>query len=498
MTLALDTSTAIRSLARYRELVLAVYHGPNAEQETNSVEWKTEVDLAEKRWQAELGRQVLGMANRDPESAGKVLGGCGYILLGVSPGELPGTPPYDTAKIESWISPYVGQPPNGPEWAPTYVEILGQQVLVLTVEPPRFGHPAWPCRKEYSADPRTPGATPRLAMREGAVYVRHKASTREATAGDIEMLSRRAASSRRRMAGVSLHLAPGSRAAALDLRPEAVATWEERERHQLEPPPPEPTEPEQATINVSDLPKNSPLRKTAEMLAQMSGALETAMKASALGPGAFGWEPDRRTEADYAKEVDDYIAKVKDELPGAIIKASHARGLGRMALVVRNDTDDPIHGLQVEVHISGDGVLALDEDEIPKTEWPSRPVMLGEGGRSRTRLGYLDGPAYPSVTIPRYGFETPALRLRRVRIDNSNSVHLTFDPLDLYPEESTELEEVWLFVNAALAGTTLMADWSARSRDASGVLRDTLAIEVDAFVPSIDELLAETVDDEER
>ena len=185
MTLAIDMSTPVRSLARYRELVLAIYQAPSSEQETNSVEWKGEADLAEKRWQAEMGRQVLGMANRDAETAAKVMGGCGYILLGVSPGELVGTTVHDTAKIESWISPYVGQSPNAPEWAPTYVEVQGEQILVVTVEPPRYGHPAWPCRKDYSPDPRRPGADPRQAVRGGAVYVRHKASTREATAADI-------------------------------------------------------------------------------------------------------------------------------------------------------------------------------------------------------------------------------------------------------------------------------------------------------------------------
>ncbi len=40
---------------------------------------------------------------------------------------------------------------------------------------------------------------------------------------------------------------------------------------------------------------------------------------------------------------------------------------------------------------------------------------------------------------------------RRVRIDNSNSVLLTFDPIDLYAEEVADLEEVWLFANPALA-----------------------------------------------
>lgn len=79
-----------------------------------------------------------------------------------------------------------------------------------------------------------------------------------------------------------------------------------------------------------------------------------------------------------------------------------------------------------------------------------------------------------------------------MRIDNSNSVLLTFDPIDLYAEQEADLEEVWLFANPALAGTTLTVHWNARSRDAAGVMRDTLEIEVATAVPPIDDLLAET------
>lgn len=271
---------------------------------------------------------------------------------------------------------------------------------MLTVEPPRYGHPAWPCRKGYSPDPRKPGADPKLALREGAVYVRHKASTREASAADIEMLSRRAAGARRRIGGVSLLLAPDSKAVAIDLGRDSVAAWAERERAALQPPPPPtPAEREPRTIKVSDLPASSSLRTSAEMLAGMSGAIDAAMKASAIGAGALGWEPDRRTPEDYAKEVDGYIAKASKALPSVLLKGAHARGLGRIGFLVRNNTDDPVHGLQVEVRIPAKGVMALDEDEIPAKDLPARPVMLGKGGRNR--FDYLGGVSLAGLTAPR-------------------------------------------------------------------------------------------------
>lgn len=96
--------------------------------------------------------------------------------------------------------------------------------------------------------------------------------------------------------------------------------------------------------------------------------------------------------------------------------------------------------------------------------------------------------------MPRYDYLSPAIRPigQGVKIDNSGSVRLTFGPLDLYPEEAARLDDVWLIASPASAGTTLVAEWSARSRDASGVMRDTLRIEVDPSVRTIGELLADT------
>lgn len=481
VTLNLDMSTPIRSPARYRELVTAIYRAPASTQETNAVEWKGEANLAEKRWQAEMGRQILGMANRDPDVAAKVLGGCAYILLGVSPGGLVGTPVHDTAKLESWISPYVGQPPNAPEWAPTYVRVEDKDVLVLAVEPARWGHPAWPCRKEYS-----PG--PKQAVREGAVYVRHKASTREATAADIEMLSRRAGAARRRVSGISLALETDSRAVAIDAGPEALAAWGERERETLKPPPPAPPAPRK-TIQV-DAANELGLKAMGGLFANLDESVGKTFR-----------EADARTPETYQKEVDAYIARATEALPAVLLGRAYRAGLGRVSVLMRNDSEDPVRQLQVEIYLTGSGFIAMDEGDIPMADLPKRPIVLGKGGRNR--LDALAGAGLRGLTIPRYDYIGPAIRAvrRSVRIDNSGSVRLTFDPLDLYPEEIARLEEVWLFTSPSLAGTTLVAEWSARSRDASGVMRDTLEIEVDPGVRTIDELLAVALeppaDDEE-
>jgi hypothetical protein len=489
VTLDLDLATPLRSLPRLEELVRAVFRAPASTQEMPCVEWKSEGDAAEGKWRAELAKQVLGMANRDPDAAAAWFGGCGYILVGVEPGALNGTLVHDSAKLESWLAPYVGRTPNGPEWVGAYPEVDGKRVLVLIVEPPRPGQGAWPCRKTYSPDPRAGDASVRL--RDGAIYVRHKASTEEADGADVEMLTRRTSGTRRRIAGVSVLLAPESHAVALDVSDETISAWAERERTALEPPPPPPVKTEQRetqTVDIGDLPPGSSLRATAKLLADLSSTLSGPYMRSLTDPF---YEPDNRTREDYDKQVDGYIAKTTKAMPAFILRKAIEGGLGRLALFVRNDTEDPIRQLQVDPYIAADGVQAFYDSDAPDVDLPKRPVMLGHGGRSR--LPYSGGVSLAGLRVPNYDHLSRSIQPlgRGVKIDNSGSVRLTFDPVDLFPLETVDLAEINLLARADLAGTNLAAHWTARSRDASGVLSGTLDIPVGAVAPTIEELSAD-------
>jgi hypothetical protein len=494
--LNLDTSTPLRSLPRLEELVRAVRDSPASTQEQPFVEWKSEGDASEKKWRAELAHQVLGMANRDPDAAGAWFGGCAYILLGVAPGELRGTRVHDSADIEKWLAPYVGRTPDGPEWTSTFPEIDGKHVLVLTIEPPKWGDPIWTCHKEYLADPRAQGPTdaakapvsrPKVALRAGAIYVRHKASTEEADAADIAMLQRRLLGNRRRIGGISVLLTLDSMAVPVDANPETVAAWAERERKALEPPPPPKPKREPRTIDFDELRASSSVRSTAEMLASIQESAAAALQAA-----SFGYEPDKRTREDYDKQVETYIGKATNAMPAFVLRRMFDRDMGRVTFLVRNDTDDPIHKLQVQIHIPVDGVKAFDYGDLPDVELPRRPVILGKGGRNR--FASLDAGVLSTLRMPDYGDLgrniVPSVG-RGVRIDNSGSVTLTFDPVDLLPRETVDLAEVQLFTSLDYVGTTLAAEWTARSLDASGVLPGTVDIPVDAHAPTIEELMAE-------
>jgi hypothetical protein len=284
------------------------------------------------------------------------------------------------------------------------------------------------------------------------------------------MLSRRliAATARKRIGGLSLIVRPGSRAVPLDLGDAALAPWIEREKAALAPPPAKP--PAQPS--------------TAHAFADREFGLGQKFAALALA-GAM-YEPDARTPEAYEGEVNKYIETATEVLPTVLIRRAYELEMGRIDLTIRNETDDPIHQLRVELYIRAEGVMAVSEDvDLPDVSLPQRPVEFGKGGRSRFGLNGLSAfrSPYVSPVISAIG--------RRVTIDNSGSTRLTFDPIDLYPQESCDLDPFYLFVSSLQAGQTLPGEWTARAKDASGVLTSSVTIDVDPTVPTIDQLLAD-------
>lgn len=472
MTLNLDTSSPIRSHARYREFAGAVFEASSSAQETLAIEWKSQADVGDKAWQAELSRQVLGFANREPEVAATWFEGCAYILVGVSPGILNGTPVHDSAKIDAWLSTYIGSSPNAPEWAPAYVDIDGKDVLILTVEAPRPGNRIWTCRKTYSGEARPAQPNQKvLSLREGAIYVRHKASTMEATSQDIEMLERRSQGNRRRITNISLTRDASTKACPIDRSDQTIEAWASLEREGLEPPPIVPV-----TEQDAGLLANSPLLAVARWATEVNNMF---------------WEPDPRTPEQYQSELDEYIELTTKMLPFFLLRRACEHKLGRVSLTVSNGSDDPISQLQVELVIAEKGVLGVSDydAELFDVELPTRPAVLGKARRS-TFGGLTMAGLVPDHTRNLARSFRPIGR--GLTIDNSRSCRITFDPIDFYAQQTVRLEDFYLFADGVeFAGKTLTAEWTARAKDLSGVHRGSVQIEVDGTVPTIDELLAE-------
>jgi hypothetical protein len=473
VTLNIDTSKAIRTLPDQQALVQAILDARKDTPETHWVEWKSQVDAAERRWQAELSRQILGFANRDPEEAANWVGGCAYIVVGAEPGNLVGTVIYDATKLEDWFSKYVGIAPDAPKWAATYVPMAeSKRVLLITVEPPELRDPIWTVRKAYLPDERTRPRDPTEPLEPtvkplllGSILARRKSSTDIARPDQVAMLTRRACATQRRIGGLSLIALPESRAVAIDMGEAVMNAWADSERAALKPAPPPPT----PKVRGNDRERD----------AMLDLGLESKFNTLAAALG------DSRTAAHFQREVEAYVGKGLKMMPMVLIAGAVHREMGRIDLLLRNETKRNLRQVEVELIIDAKHVLAYFS--VGFHHLPERPVALGKGSRFGYGLAGMD--------LPPYALAAPNPVTYRRQIDNRGPCRIRFDPVDLYPEKSEALDTIYLVTGPGHAGKTLTGTWTAVAKDADDTHRGTMEIEIDSKVPSMDELLAEPTDD---
>jgi hypothetical protein len=182
MAIDVDISGPVHGIAGKQELIRAVL-GADPSDESDWLEWKTELDLRQKPGCFHVAKAILGMANRTVEAAARSCGGYGYVVIGAEPRNLTGVFVPDPADWVTRVQTYLGSE-KGPSWDQSVVPIDNQNVLVVTVPPPRAGDPIWPLRKELDPHP------------SGRLFVRKSGRTHPANADDIDALNRRAIAAR--------------------------------------------------------------------------------------------------------------------------------------------------------------------------------------------------------------------------------------------------------------------------------------------------------------
>jgi hypothetical protein len=421
LALAIDTTAAVRGPSARLALVKAVAAAPATEPETDWIEWKSEADLTAKAWQGELASHILGFANRDPRGAARNVEGCAYLLVGVEAGALGGITPVDSAQLDDGISRYLGGA-DGPRWEPDYIEIDGKTVLVITVEAPRDGDPIFTLRKAFST---TAGRT----QHEGRIFVRQLGKTSpEPTSAEIEMLTRRLRPPRQ---GLDLELVRSGDdpVVPLLLTEKSRQDWLVRRRAQL----------------LEGVPKG-PVGDVGNALLTVTRGLR-----------------ENRTPATYRKEVDVYI----EELDAAFEELARAdavrRGLGRVSLSVRNNSDENFRGLLVELHIAGEVMAFFDDEEALALFENPKPPRAWD-------TSLLDSVArieLPNMRSGDHGW-----------IDNAASARVRYPVFDLRPGYRRELADLFLIVGPDRAGETLALDWMATSTSVSGSIEGTVEVPV--------------------
>jgi hypothetical protein len=418
MALEIDTSRALRSHAQLTELVAAVVRANPGEQETYALEWKSSPAIeTDREARFKLGKQVIGFANRHPDEAAKTFDGCGYILIGAAAGaETVGIERHDAAKLWDWIGPYVGT--DGPVWKGDYVMIGERSVLVIIVEPPRWGDPIHLLRKEYGSH------------REGTPFIRRPGMTVQADVGDMRMLEQRA----KRSNGHA--------------------------RLEVEFDGPTPT-----LDSYRTLPEEWPQWGREEMLRLMRPLEQHRGVAPALGTLTNRLSLENRSEARFTQEVERYVGNARSVWQRHIWDEVVEQRLAVLELLVTNRTDENYKDIEVVLTVPG-GVAAFTDDDDPEhvADAPAPPEEWGSPDILRPLAVNLEG-------VRPIGY-------RRAKVEIGDRWTVTLPAGDIRPHESIPLPVVYLAISHAFTDGEIDVEWSLTSKSASGRPRGALTAPV--------------------
>jgi hypothetical protein len=417
--------------------VEAVRGAPVGEQETNYLEWKGSLDLASKAARAAIAKAVLGFSNRRPDVTGKACEGCAYLLVGVEPGVLAGVEIVDAAKLESGLLSYIG---SEVQWRADYVDVDDRAVLVVSVEPPKWGDPIHPVRKSFL------GNADETILAAGTVFVRHQASTDPATPSDIDDLSRRAAHRTDNDLAIDVLLLNDAPLLRVDLSEDAVAVAASRRRTDLMRP-------------ISSRPPHP------------AGVLIAF--ARAVG--------EYRSAETYTNEVDKYIGKLTDALPDALLARSVLHNTSPLRLGITNNTERTFTGVRVEITVpEGIEVCAYTNDLDDRPSLPRPPLLYGEVSVG-AHWSYRDVLIKPPVLRPIWAPD--AYR-------DGETTTIMYADAEVRAEDTYELPEIWLLLDQD-APSELLITWEATAKEANKRLHATITVPIAEEFADTERLLAD-------
>lgn len=392
--------SSIRQASERQALVRWVRDTPGL-QEPDWLEWKLAYDLTKKPGRATTAKHLLGLANRDPDSAARHLDGHGCVLLGVEPGACPGMPEHDSADLESWLRPFVGEEVV---FDVHYVTLDGARVLLLDVEPPRLGDAIHALRR--SSEDADTGNN----LREGTVFVRKTGKTEPANAADIDRLTERA-----RQVGMSLTigLQVAGPVKALDpylLREEVRDGYLKELRAEF----------------LAGLP-------------QPPSGLTSIARSDASEP---------RSAEQFVAEIDRFVADAKDRWETFATVKELKSSPSKLELELVNGSDDNFERVTLEVDLPLPRArvhLSASEAE----DWlepPEEPPRWGSGRFGRIKFPTI---ASPEAELVEQGDTSTLIR---------------FAPIAVRPRTRHAMPEVLRTLPPDLAGQTLEATWRATPR----------------------------------
>lgn len=397
--------------------------------ERHYLEIKSDLDPS-KNELAKIAKYVLGSANRMPEKAAVAFEGYGVMVIGVAPGTITGVPPIEILEIDKVVGAYIG--PQGPKWDLIHVPVKDSTntVLVILVDPPQNGQDAFVCRKEGDN------------LANGRIYIRADGETREARAHEVDQLLERGKRSANAEVGFEVdvlgHAYPVvvdeqrtieehvTRTVARLLRalPQPKPAPEPEPVSVPDPTPEDESGPPTATGSAKLAPLSSPSAASAmsdafkpslavqaamaqamkphqSAIAKMAGELAT-MKTSGVLDALMTTDPEKRTEQQYRKSIEQWEASFRKAWPGAIATLT-ACTLAAVSIRIKNKGKTFFTDLELKIHLEGDvdGEDWLNHDgDVPldRLDLPEPPRKWGPTQRSVLGRDYFSTPHFmPSI-----------------------------------------------------------------------------------------------------
>lgn len=330
-------------------------------------------------------------------------------------------------------------------------------VLVITVDPPRQGHPIAVIGKS-SGD-----------AVDGQVFVRNVGKSDRATSAELRRLSARLLSSGRSIDGITIR-AEHSQIAVVDYPRTWLDDWfyaeEVRLLAPLNPPPTRPMTP--AERRLSGL--------TDSVLADISKQADQARRIMAMS-GSVTHE-ENRTEDEFREQVGTYLDECRTNLAESFEDLRQASAYG-VNLEITNTTGTNYEQVLVGLHIEGDVYGYEDSGYFSSlAEYLPRPPRKWGPWTTNPLLKAMQTPDFSSL-LPTIGPSLGAMapRGQSPTITNGGSVDVTCLPVHLSPKSTTHLLSIW-FVGDAPLGDSVRVTWTATATNIDGRLDGDFAIPV--------------------
>jgi len=460
----IDVSGPLLRPSQLEALVRAVADAGEHD-EHDWLEWKSRLDLTQTRAREHIAKHVLGFSNRTVQTAALHAGGHGHVLIGVEPGSVTGVETIDPADLTSAILRYVGT--DGPQWNAEHVTVAGQTVLVVVVDPPRHGD------RPHTLRHRLQNHEP------GQVLVRRIGQTVQASPAEHAALVDRAMASRN-------SLTVAARATCLTIEggiadaPDRLEAAIEAERELL-------LRPRRARRPAAPA---EPISGSSWLRGPVQPPPGLRVSRSSFGQPTY--EPDKRTEAEYVQEVEQYLDRLRGVLLRRLVCRRWRHPGSALRLTIDNLTARNFAQLRVRVHVAGAVRRWSDEitdDLEPVEDLPKRPRRMGERKRVESTYDHIVRGVGTSI-VPSSTFDNQDLWSPGFTINDGGSVDIEYDPIHLHPSTPEPLLPVPLLVDEPV-GTELAVTWSATAESADGLARGELSVLVVESTLTFDTLPAE-------